>query len=294
MANSKKTTALAVMDSFQITNHYEGLDPEILAELQDELDDLDPETGIVCRTIKIPSGGGIAYEVQGEDEDDAEPMKEIDGVIVFTHRLSGYWPGSFGSDDGNKIPACSSMDGKTGIDTETGEIKICEDCPMNQYGTAVDQQGNAARGKACKNMRRLYILMDGDPNLYLLTVPPTSIKDVNKQLSRILAGGNPYTGLIVKFKLEKTQNANGVAYSKVTVSKCGLLPPDAAAAVKRLRQEIKSQYQSMALTSDDYAPAPERGKPVDVYPDASEAAAMDGLTFEEAPPPHGDEDLPFA
>lgn len=97
MADKKNSTALATMDSFAIANRYEGIDPELLAELQDEMGDLDPESGITCRQIKVPSGGGIAYEVQGEEEGDADPMKEILGVIVFTHRLSGYWPGSFGS-----------------------------------------------------------------------------------------------------------------------------------------------------------------------------------------------------
>lgn len=296
MATTKKSTALAVVDNFQIVNRYDGLDPELLAELKDEMEDLDPESGIACRKIKIPSGGGISYEVQGEDEGDAEPMKEIDGVIVFTHRLSGYWPGAYGSgDDGNKPPVCSSKDGKTGLNTETGEVRSCDGCPYNEYGTAVDQQGNLSRGKACKNMRRLYILMDGDPNFYLLTVPPTSIRDVNKQLTKILTGGVPYTGLIVKLKLEKAKNANGVAYSKVAISKSGLLTPQAAAAIAGLRKDLKAQYQSMAITADDYTSVPEKGRPVDLYPTDSEAAMMDGAAFEEAPPhDDGDAPLPFA
>lgn len=296
MATTKKSTALAVVDNFQIVNRYDGLDPELLAELKDEMEDLDPESGIACRKIKIPSGGGISYEVQGEDEGDAEPMKEIDGVIVFTHRLSGYWPGAYGSgDDSNKPPVCSSMDGKTGLNTETGEVRNCDGCPYNEYGTAVDQQGNLSKGKACKNMRRLYILMDGDPNFYLLTVPPTSIRDVNKQLTKILTGGVPYTGLIVKLKLEKAKNANGVAYSKVAISKSGLLTPQAAAAIAGLRKDLKAQYQSMAITADDYTSVPEKGRPVDLYPTDSEAAMMDGAAFEEAPPhDDGDAPLPFA
>ena len=202
MAAKKNSTELALMDSFKIANRYEGIDPELMAELQDELGDLDPESGITCRQIKVPSGGGLAFEVQGEDEGDAEPMKEIDGVILFTHRLSAYWPGSFGSASNpeDKIPTCSSMDGKTGIvqaGDRSGEIITCETCPYNQYGTGVDEKGNPSRGKACKNMRRIYLMMDGDPNFYLLSVPPTSIKDVNKQLAKILASGVPYTGMII-------------------------------------------------------------------------------------------------
>lgn len=295
MATTKKTTALTVADSFQIVNRYEGIDPELMAELQDELSDLDPESGITCRQIKVPGSGGLAFEVQGEDENDAEPMKQIDAVIVFTHRVSAYWPGTYGSgDDAAKIPVCSSMDGKMGINTSTGEITPCENCPYNQYGTGTDDKGQPSRGKACKNMRRIYMMMDGDPNLYLLSVPPTSIKDINKQLAKILASGTPYTGMIVSFTLEKTKNGNGTPYSKVLVKKSGLLPPAIAAQVVQLRGEIKKQYQSLAITLDDYTAAQARSNSLDIYPSEAEAAAMEGTVFEDAPPPPSDNDLPFA
>ena len=179
MATEKKT-ALAVMEQFAVTSRYEGLDPELLAELQDELADLDPEDGILYRQIKVPGGGGPAFEVQGETEDDVEPMKAVEGVIVFTHRVNAYWPGTYGEGDGSKAPACSSMDGKTGLNADTGEVCNCDTCPYNQYGTGIDDKGRQVKGKACKNMRRVYLLMSGDPNLYLLTVPPTSIRPVNR------------------------------------------------------------------------------------------------------------------
>ena len=298
MPTNKKTanptTALATMDAFKIANRYEGLDPELLAELQDQMEDLDPESGISCRQIKVPSAGGIAYEVQGEDDGDADPMKEVEGVILFTHRLNGYWPNAYGTSNNpeDKVPLCSSMDSKTGFNPSTGEVTTCENCPLNQYGTGVDDKGNPKKGKACKNMRRIYLMMDGDPNFYLLTVPPTSIKDVNKQLAKILASGTPYTSMIVGFTLEKAQNNNGVAYSKVVVKKKGLLPQDAAAQVLQLRNQIKAQYQSMALTLNEYAAAPAQGTPVGAAEDT--APTGDGTTpaFEEAPPTDGGE-LPF-
>ena len=84
---AKKTTALATLDTFSIANRYEGMDPEMMAELQDEMSDLDPESGITCRKIKIPSGGGLAYEVQREDETDAEYMKRRDHLHPQGRRL---------------------------------------------------------------------------------------------------------------------------------------------------------------------------------------------------------------
>lgn len=254
-----KKNELAPIDNFQIANRYEGMDPELLAELQDQMEDLDDESGIQCRLIKIPAGGGLAYEVQGEDDDDVEYMKEISGVIVFTHRMNGYWPNSYGTGEGeDKIPLCSSMDGKTGLCRDIGEVRSCESCPMNQFGSGTDAKGEASRGKACKNMRRLYMMLDGDPNFYLLTVPPTSIKEVNRQLAKIMGSkGIPYTGLIVSLKLEKAVNAGGIAYSKVVIEKKGLLPAAVANTAREMRREIKAQYQNMAITLDDYATAPD-------------------------------------
>lgn len=276
----KNNSALAVAENFQLANRYENIDPELLAELQDELADLDPGSGINCLRIKIPSGSSSAYEVQTED-DDSEPMKKIEAVLVFTHRANGYWPGVYGGDDGNKAPACSSMDGKTGVWAATGEVRSCETCPYNGYGSAVDQKGQQTRGKACKNMRRLYLTMSGDPNLYLLTVPPTSINDVNRQLAKLIASGTPYTGIVTVLSLEKAKNGNGIEYNKVVLQKGLPLPPEVAAQVVAMRQRIKDQYMTVSLAANDYMPAP-----------ASVSASNDnwvtecdlgGAVFEEAP-----------
>ena len=49
MADKKNSTALATMDSFAITSRYEGIDPEVLAELKDEMEDLDQIGRASCR-----------------------------------------------------------------------------------------------------------------------------------------------------------------------------------------------------------------------------------------------------
>ena len=68
MATAKKNTELAPVENFALTTAYDGLDPELAAELKDQMDDLDDESGINCRTIKIPSGGNLAFTVQGDEE----------------------------------------------------------------------------------------------------------------------------------------------------------------------------------------------------------------------------------
>lgn len=249
MAAEKKSTALATVDSFQIVTGMEGMDEDLLAELEDEMDDLDDVKGISCKHIKIPSGGGKAYEVEGDDPDDPDIEKEIEAVIIFTHRMNSYWEGEFGAtaEDGSpNIPKCSSMDGKTGVDLDTGEVKTCENCPLNQYA-------DDGSGKPCKNIRRLYLLISGKPGVYLLSVPPTSIKDVNKQLAKIMGIQKiPYTKMVVRLKLETAANRSGIKYSKVVIEKAGILPKEIWPTTSSMRKELKEKYRDVAITSDDY------------------------------------------
>jgi len=287
-----KNNELALAGEFRIATPFEGLSPDELEELKDQMEDLEDESGISCRMIKIPAGGKLAYEVQGDEDGEEEYLKEIDGVVVFTHRLNGYWPNAFGASNNpeDKIPVCSSMDGKSGLNTQTGALEDCEHCPFNAYGS--DTKGG--KGKACKNMRRIYMMRNGDPNFYLLTVPPTSIKEVNKTLNRILAKGIPYTGLLLTFKLSKATNTNGIDYSTVVIEKKGVLPPEIAAAACDMRRQIKAKYKEMTISLDDYTAAQEaKGKPIDVSADGFDDGPVPWSDapseFQEAPAA----DLPF-
>ncbi len=278
-----KKNELALMSNFSLPVPFEGMSEEDMAELMDEMGDLDEGTGITCLQVKIPSGGGSAFEVEDGDGD-TDPQKTIDAVIVFTHRMNARWVGNYGDDDGNKAPVCGSMDGKTGVCVETGEIITCDNCPFNQYGS--DSKGG--KGKECKNMRRIYFMQQDDPNFYCLTVPPTSIKEVNKQLARIMGAKRiPYTGMIVTFKLEKAKNAAGIAYSKVVLEKKGLLPPATAKIAQGYRKEIKKQYQTMEITMEDYATAADdqqqTRKQTTAPATAVEADYVQVDDFEEAP-----------
>lgn len=274
-----KKNEIATLDSFSLTNVYDGMDAEEMAELQDELDDLGGGNEILCRVIKVPSGGQLAFEVESDNPDDPDYKKEVQGVILFTHKANARWIGKPGDGSENSAPVCSSLDGKTGMNIETGEVITCDGCSFNEYGSS----GDGSRGKECKNMRRVYLMMDGDPNIYRLTVPPTSIKDIEKQLRRIIAGGVSYTSVVVKFGLVKSKNSAGIEFSKATLEKVGPLPPAVATTAKAMRRQIKDQFQSMDITAADYNTAPTREIP----------ACPEG-GFEEIPDNgQGEAELPF-
>lgn len=241
---------LAVIGDFSIVTGFEDMDEDLMAELREEMEDLDDEKGIACRQIKIPSGGGKAFEIESDDPDDPEVEKEVTGVIIFTHRMNSYWEGDFGSsDDGNRAPTCSSIDAKQGINIQTGEIRNCDSCPLNQFNAD-------GSGKPCKNMRRVYLMMSGRPEIYMISVPPTSIKDINKQLAKIMGTQKiPYTRMVVTFKLEKAKNKGGIEYSKVVVEKSGILPEMLFAKTAEMRRQLKEKYKEVAITLEDFNPA---------------------------------------
>lgn len=194
--------------------------------------------------VKIPSGGGLAFEVPGDDPENPDAEKELVGVIVDHHPVNAYWADKYAG--ANNPPDCSSIDGKVGVDLD-GNRKPCNSCPMNAWGTADD-----GRGKACKNMRRLYILRDGESLPLLLTLPPTSLKNVSDYLGlRIVAKGFRSYGVITKVTLKKAQNAGGINYSQAVFAVAGTLAPEQVAAMSEYSQGIKVLTRQLAIGAEE-------------------------------------------
>lgn len=245
-----KKNELIVKSDFEIVNLCDGMSEEELADLEDELGDLDPERSIICKSIKIPSGSSNAFTVENEeDPEDSDPMKVIEAVILFTHKANAYWDSAFGGDAASTAPTCSAIDAKNGLVFETGERRECENCPLNEFGPD-------GTGKQCKNMRRLYLLLSGKPSIYLLTLPPTSLKDVNRQLVNLMTTQKiPYSRMVMRLTLKKAENRSGIAYNKVAVEKVGILPKEMWPIVAKMHKELKEQYTSFTITADDVEPA---------------------------------------
>jgi len=271
---------LATMDKFEIANPYDGMSEEDIAELKEAMEDLDPEKSIICKSIKIPNGSSNAFSIESEeDPEDSDPQKTFEAVIVFTHKANAYWETAFGGGDGeSSAPTCSAIDAKQGVVFETGELRSCDGCQFNEFGPD-------GTGKQCKNMRRLYLRLSGRPSLYLLTLPPTSMKDVNRQLATIMTTMKiPYSRLVMKFSLKKAESRQGIAYNKVVVEKAGMLPKNLWPVIDAMNKEIKSQYQSFQITADEGAPVAAAAPKVDAdgFMPVENSLAGDQLPWEEA------------
>lgn len=222
------------------------MDEKQLAVMAEELDGLGQ---IPFDVIKIPSGGGLVFEVPGDDPENPDTEKVIRGIIVHHHAVNAWWKEAYTG--GNAAPDCASLDGKLGVDMVTGETKRCDTCPFNQFGSA--DNGN---GKACKNGHRIYILREGEMLPLMISLPPTSLKALKDYLAkRLIMKGIRPVDVITEISLAKEKNADGISYSKCVFKKAGELSPEQRALsyassdfVKRIVSNADTQTE---FSSDD-------------------------------------------
>lgn len=204
--------------------------------------------------MKIPSGGGVAFEVPGDDPDNPDVVKELTGVIVEHHPMNSYWADAYSG--AGAAPDCASMDGKTGIVAATGECIDCSMCKFNQFGSDTD-----GRGKACKNLHRIYILREGEVLPVIFNVPPTSLRPFKDYLAkRLLLKGKRANQVVTRITLKKAQNAGGISYSQAMFSKAADLTPEqmevlqpTIKAVREMARQVPVDFIEQ-VDSDEPAP----------------------------------------
>lgn len=245
------------------------LSGDLAEAVQEEMDGLG---SIPFDRVKIPSGGGLAFEVPGETEDDTESLTELVGVILDHNPVNAYWAEKFAG--GNESPDCSSYDGKQGVVRETGECRDCERCPYNQFGSD-------GAGKACKNMHRVYILREGNPVPLILTLPPTSLKYLRNYVAKsIILKGFRCWQVITKVTLKKEKSKDGITYSRAAFALVDKLAPEQIASTEAMKNMVRQIYKTIDIEGDEYNAAPTDGAP---------AAGPDGFMNV----PEGEENLPF-
>ena len=137
-------TMMETKTTFQIPQLLDG-DDFTSEDLADDMEGL----RLSFTRIKIPGGGHLQFEIPSGNPDVPDYAPYLEGVILYRHNSNAYWPEGSEYDD-DQPPLCQSFDGKVGYGEPGG---TCADCVLNQFGS----DGNN-KGKACKNMRMLYLL----------------------------------------------------------------------------------------------------------------------------------------
>lgn len=216
---------------------------DFAALVSEELDGLG---SIRFDTVKIPSGGGIMFEIPGDDPNNPDVAKELVGVIVGRQAKNGYWASAFGQSE-DAHPDCASADSKVGVD-KFGECHDCATCPRNQFRAD-------GSGKDCKNMQDLYILCENEMLPIKLVVPPTSIGNLRDYIAkRVITKGRRLHQVVTKMSLVKEKSRQNITYAKVVFAKVGDVNPDDAAriagAVAMVKATIEAEKQNPVAAGD--------------------------------------------
>lgn len=198
-------------------------------ELAEDMDGL----SMSFTRIKIPSGGGKIFEIPTDDPDNPDSATTLEGIILHHHAHCAYWPES--NDDEDNKPLCSSYDGKVGIGDPGG---VCATCQLNTFGTAAK-----GAGKACKNMRVIYLLRSGEYLPVQINLPPTSIKPFKEFYTKAFALRRraPY-GSIVRIGLKQDNNGKD-DYSVATFRRVADFSGEKLQQVKAYASNFKDQLK---------------------------------------------------
>lgn len=143
------------------------------------------------------------------------------------------------------------MDGKTGYGTPGGACELCE---LNKYNTGTDSKGNATKGKACKNMRQLYVLQSGEYVPILLSLPPTSLRNFNEFVNQVFMNRRrPTWASVVQIGLKRVENGANT-YSVATFRKlydiAGEQIPQVKAYAENFREQLKESIAQRPIYGD--------------------------------------------
>ncbi len=196
-ANAAATTAMTANEPLDFELPEMGDSDFSNEELAEDMDGLT----MSFPRIKIPAGGVLQFEIPNGDPQHPDYSPTLTGVILFSHASCVYWPeGDEYSDD--VPPLCSSVDGKQGYGEPGG---VCETCALSQFGSASN-----GRGKACKNMRVLYLLRSGEFMPLAINLSPTSISPFREFLNQGFAfRKRAIYGSLVEIGLKRQTNPEG-------------------------------------------------------------------------------------
>lgn len=171
--------------------------------------------------ITIPAGGGTAWEIPNPIAGNKpKSTQALDVVIVDFKDQKAFWKESLDDTGGGTPPDCRSMDmvhgiGEPGGFCNGGVDSQPEPCPFNIFGSANEGEGE---GKACKDLRFLFILEGRSRLPKLLVVPPTSLKAMKKYFISLAEGELRFNQVVTRLELEVDKNAKNVKYSKIVPS----------------------------------------------------------------------------
>ena len=192
--------------------------------------------------IKIPTGGNLSWTVPTLEGD--VRSENLVGIIMGTQNCRAYWATSFADSGGGTPPECASEDAVTGHGTPGGP---CSQCLFAQFGSDSRQTG-----QACKQIKRVFLLMP-DSNLpRVVALPPTSLKASTQYMLRLSSQGLKFYQVVTRLTLAPDKNKTGIEYSKALFAMAAKLSVEQAAAAEAMGRALKP-FMRGAPTAEEIA-----------------------------------------
>jgi len=199
-------------------------------------------------------------------------MKELQCVIFHHHRASVLWLTPMGEQGEDERPHAYSDDGINQVVSEEA-YAYCkqrglpapgtriapngvddghpDNCPYSLWGSArlVDPKASE-RGKANKDMRRLYIQRVGAVAPEVLTLSPTSLKNFERWLIRVKGTKN----VLASITLQKVAKGS-LTWSEAQFKTIGQLSPEVRAQAVEAEAMLKAMLGSRQAAAQAPRPA---------------------------------------
>jgi len=161
-------------------------------------------------------------------------LKSFKAHVLFAERQNACWKERYDANS-KSMPDCFSRGGlvpdpgvEEPINPTCGKPGRAGCCPMNEFGTAVNEKGEPGKGKACKNTTVLMLFISDDstesgfkPVPYLLRLTPTSLSSWDKFSSAANHERLKYQQILAEFRVGTASNA--YANAKVEIERVSVL-----------------------------------------------------------------------
>ncbi len=192
-----------------------------------------------------------------------EPLKkyeQMDVHIVYAVK----WRGAYGTKE-QKAPSCASQDaGHTGkLHQEFGQllpVKIadgqdCMTCPLNQWGTGQDENGNPTRGKFCGERRNLLTLSGDFEDPVIVSIPTMSVGKWDAYADGLAKiAKTHFSTQMTRIGVEMKEGGGQSTYGAATFETLGQLPGDVIAKGIVLRKQFRAMVGVIAVEEPVSAP----------------------------------------
>ena len=168
--------------------------------------------------INIRHAGTNAIELPKKaGEEDAPIVREFEGIILDQYITKAYWTSPMGKGSGGP-PDCASLNGITPYVKEPINPDGCVTCPFNKFGSGIDQDGNATRGKRCRDQKRVIVVLDEHDLPCRLMLSAMNIGPFDTYMMDLRDQGTPIGTVRTKFKAVSAKNKGGTEFTGIELN----------------------------------------------------------------------------